>query len=124
MQYSKATLRIAGVLALSTTLAHGQSVDPQAWAMGEHIFKTRCVVCHGVNADGQSDLARIMRPPPANLRRSKLDDAQRTQIVSKGGEAVGRSPNMPIWELELTPEEIRAVVTYVGTLKLPVGEGE
>jgi cytochrome c oxidase cbb3-type subunit 3 len=94
-----------------------------AWAQttlerGEGLFKTRCVVCHGVNADGRSELARIMRPPPANLRMSKLDDAERTRIVRKGGEAVGRSSNMPVWETELNDEEIRSVVAYVGTLKV------
>jgi cytochrome c oxidase cbb3-type subunit 3 len=95
---------------------------PMSWAQstmaqGEQVFKARCVICHGVNADGKSDLARIMRPPPANLRASKLDDSERTRIVRKGGEAVGRSSNMPIWEQELSDEEIHAVVAYVGTLK-------
>jgi mono/diheme cytochrome c family protein len=87
-------------------------------AQGQLVFKTRCVVCHGENADGQSDLARIMRPPPANLRASTLDDVERARIVRKGGAAVGRSGNMPIWELELSDEELRAVVAYVGTLKV------
>ena len=86
-------------------------------ASGEAIFKSRCVVCHGVNADGRSDLARIMRPPPANLRASKLSDEERSQIVRKGGESVNRSPSMPVWELELSEDELRAVLSYVGTLK-------
>lgn len=95
-----------------------------AWAQdtapsGEAIFKSRCVVCHGVNADGHSDLARIMRPPPANLRASKLNDEQRSQIVRKGGESVNRSPSMPVWELELSEDELRAVLSYVATLKEP-----
>jgi len=51
------------------------------------------------------------------LRASKLNDDERARIVRKGGEAVGRSSNMPIWEQELSDEEIRAVVAYVGTLK-------
>lgn len=92
-----------------------QSTPPS----GESIFKSRCVICHGANADGRSDLARIMTPPPANLRASKLNDEQRSQIVRKGGESVNRSPNMPVWEGELTEDELRAVLTYVGTLKGP-----
>jgi cytochrome c oxidase cbb3-type subunit 3 len=105
-------------LCLSTMWLPGALAWAQSsQAQGEHVFKTRCVICHGVNADGRSDLARIMRPPPANLRASKLNDDERARIVRKGGEAVGRSSNMPIWEQELSDEEIRAVVAYVGTLK-------
>lgn len=95
-----------------------------AWAQttapnGEAIFKNRCVVCHGAKGDGHSDLARIMRPPPANLRASKLTDAEKSQIVRKGGEAVKRSPNMPVWELELDEQELQAVLGYIATLKEP-----
>ncbi|WP_290870109.1 cytochrome c [Aquabacterium sp.] len=105
-------------LALLALLFHaGASWADPLLQQGEHIFRSRCVVCHGVNADGRSDLARIMRPPPANLRASKLDDDARAAIVRKGGEAVGRSSNMPVWESELSQDEIRAVVAYVGTLK-------
>jgi mono/diheme cytochrome c family protein len=107
-----------GLLCLSLTLLGSAT----AWAqsdliVGEAIFKARCVICHGVNADGRSDLARIMRPPPANLRTSQLSEVERNRIVSKGGEAVGRSSNMPIWEQELSEDDLRAVVAYVGTLQ-------
>jgi mono/diheme cytochrome c family protein len=84
---------------------------------GEEVFLNRCAVCHGVNADGQSKLARLMRPPPANLRASQLTDEQRARIVRKGGAAVGRSPDMPTWELELNEAELHAVLTYVGSVK-------
>lgn len=84
---------------------------------GEHVFRDRCVVCHGVQADGKSELAKIMRPPPANLRASTLSAEQKSTIVRKGGEAVGRSPNMPIWEQELNEAELQAVLAYLGSLK-------
>jgi cytochrome c oxidase cbb3-type subunit 3 len=84
---------------------------------GETVFKSRCVVCHGVHADGKSNLAKLLSPPPANLRASKLSLQERTRIISKGGGAVGRSERMPTWEDELSPEELRAVIAYVGTLK-------
>jgi mono/diheme cytochrome c family protein len=105
-------------LCLGAILLHAAAGRAQtSTERGEGIFKARCVVCHGVNADGHSDLARIMRPPPANLRSSKLDETERSRIVRKGGEAVGRSSNMPVWETELNDDEIRSVVAYVGTLK-------
>jgi mono/diheme cytochrome c family protein len=84
---------------------------------GEQVFRGRCAVCHGANADGKSKLAKLMRPPPANLRASHLDDEQRALIVRKGGAAVGRSPDMPTWEHELKEDELHAVLAYVGSVK-------
>ena len=86
---------------------------------GEVIFQNRCAICHGKNADGVSDLARIMNPPPANLRASKLTDADQSQIVRKGGESVKRSPNMPNWEVELNESELLAVLSYVRSVNAP-----
>jgi mono/diheme cytochrome c family protein len=112
-------LMLVGNMAMA---ADGGPPEPQATAnelrIGENIFRERCVICHGINADGRSDLARIMRPPPANLRASQLTFEQRTQIVSKGGASVGRSSNMPIWKDELNPEDLHAVIAYVGTLRV------
>ena len=111
-----------GGLAMLVTAA--MACHAHAWAQtkivnGEAIFKNRCVVCHGAKGDGHSDLARIMRPPPANLRASKLTDAEKSQIVRKGGESVNRSPSMPVWERELDEQELQAVLSYIATLKEP-----
>lgn len=99
-------------------LASAQAVEGLALD-GEAIFKSRCAVCHGIRADGRSDLARIMRPPPANLRRSVLSDKAQSDIVRRGGAALGRSPSMPEWGVELTEEELRAVLAYIKTVKEP-----
>jgi mono/diheme cytochrome c family protein len=105
--------------ALSALLmwAASASMSAHAGEQGAVIFHSRCAICHGHNADGKSELARIMRPPPANLRASHLTDEQRAQIVRKGGEAVGRSSNMPNWELELNEEDLSAVLGYVRSVK-------
>jgi len=42
---------------------------------------------------------------------------QRAFIVRKGGEAAGRSSNMPIWEQELSEHELQSVLAYVGSIK-------
>ncbi len=93
------------------------AVPASASDHGAEIFHSRCAICHGHNADGHSQLAKIMRPPPANLRASHLTDEQRAQIVRKGGESVGRSANMPNWEMELKEEELTAVLAYVRSIK-------
>lgn len=106
----------AAAAASASTPDAALEITPTLIARGAVIFKARCTVCHGANADGKSDLARIMKPPPANLRASTLSYADRAFIIRKGGGAVGRSPNMPTWELELPSEDILAVAAYVGSI--------
>jgi len=83
---------------------------------GRQVFAGRCVVCHGGNADGRGQLAKMLDPKPANLRESRLDATARTAIIRGGGAAVGRSAAMPRWEAELSEDELRGVIAYVGTL--------
>ena len=101
-------------LALLSLSSTGISAQIQ---LGEHVFRERCMVCHGLNADGKSELAKLMKPPPANLRASLLSPDQKSTIVRKGGEALGRSPNMPTWEQELSETELSAVLAYLGSIR-------
>ena len=105
---------VAGALLASiATAAHAQQSDLTA---GRALFVKRCSVCHGEKADGNSNLAKMLDPKPANLLVSKLDNVARNQIVRKGGAAVGRSPVMPNWEAELSEAELRNVIGYVASL--------
>jgi mono/diheme cytochrome c family protein len=81
--------------------------------MGRDIYLARCVLCHGPEADGNGQMARLLDPHPANLQRSVLTDAQRNDIVRHGGAAVGRSSAMPRWELELDEQQLREVIAFV-----------
>jgi mono/diheme cytochrome c family protein len=107
----------AGLVALSAA-AHAQQADIAA---GRALFVQRCAVCHGEKADGQSKLAGMLNPKPANLLASKLDVAARNQIVRKGGASVGRSPVMPNWEAELPESDLRNVIAYVGSIAPTAG---
>jgi len=103
----------AALLASIATVSHAQQPDLTA---GRALFVKRCSVCHGEKADGNSNLAKMLDPKPANLLVSKLDSAARNQIVRKGGASVGRSPVMPNWEAELSEAELRNVIGYVASL--------
>lgn len=85
-------------------------------ARGQRLFAARCVVCHGANADGQGQLARMLDPKPANLRASRLDGRAREDIIRHGGAAVGRSAAMPRWEAELDEQQLRDVIAYVASI--------
>lgn len=93
---------------LSAGHTSGDPVSP-----GRQTFLTRCALCHGAAGDGRGQMARLLAPPPADLRASTLDDARREDIVRRGGAAVGRSAAMPAWEAELAGDELRQVLTYV-----------
>lgn len=107
------TAMVAALLASVRLAAHAQQPD---LAAGRALFVKRCSVCHGEKADGNSNLAKLLDPKPANLLISKLDSAARNQIVRKGGAAVGRSSVMPNWEAELSEAELRDVIGYVASL--------
>ena len=85
---------------------------------GHKVYTTRCVLCHGEDADGKGRMARVIKtPPPANLVLSRLDDEHLEKIVRLGGEGVSRSPQMPPWEDELSTEELKSVLAYIKSIR-------
>jgi cytochrome c oxidase cbb3-type subunit 3 len=87
-----------------------------AESRGQVVFKTNCILCHGVNGDGNGRAARMLTPPPANLTRSDKNDAYKEMIITLGGGAMGRSPRMPVWGEQLSRQEIIDVVAYLRTI--------
>jgi len=107
--------RALKALALAALGSAANAQQPDVVA-GRALFVQRCAVCHGERADGQSNLAKMLNPKPANLLASKLDSGARNQIVRKGGASVGRSPVMPNWEAELQEDDLRNVIAYVASI--------
>ncbi len=85
-------------------------------ARGEVVYKTNCVLCHGVSADGKGRVSVLYDPKPSNLIRSDKNTQYKMLIVTKGGEILGRSAVMPPWGLQLSAQEIKDVVNYIDTL--------
>ena len=83
---------------------------------GEVVFKTNCILCHGVNGDGMGRASVLFDPPPADLTRSDKNDMYKKMIITMGGGAMGRSEVMPIWGQELSEEEINDLVAYLRTI--------
>jgi cytochrome c oxidase cbb3-type subunit III len=83
---------------------------------GEAVYKTNCILCHGVQGDGKGRAAALIHPPPVDLTRSEKDDEYKTTIILKGGAGMGRSSAMPPWEGRLTQVEINDLVKYLRTL--------
>ena len=83
---------------------------------GEIVFKTNCILCHGLKGDGNGRAAKLYDPPPANLTRSDKNDDYKRMIITLGGAAMGRSQAMPVWGEQLSTQEINDVVNYLKTI--------
>jgi len=83
---------------------------------GEVVFKTNCILCHGLKADGKGRAAKLYNPPPANLTKSDKNDDYKRMIITLGGAAMGRSEFMPTWSEQLSEQEIEDVVAYLRTV--------
>lgn len=83
---------------------------------GSVVFKTNCILCHGLKGDGNGRAAKLYDPRPANLTTSDKNTAYKTSIVTLGGEAMGRSKVMPVWGEQISAQQIEDVVAYIDTL--------
>ena len=105
-----------------TTVTHAddriKGVDFYQDVRGSIVFKTYCILCHGIKADGTGRAAGNYNPRPANLTTSIATDAYKEAIIRKGGAAMGRSQFMPPWGLELSDEQIKDVVFYLGVINV------
>lgn len=95
------------------------AVDPVA--AGKVLFMAACAPCHGQQGKGDGPNSKELKPKPRNLTDAsymrRLDDRYLFEIISRGGIAVGKSPQMP--EFVLPPEDIQNVIAYIKTLSAP-----
>ena len=103
--------------ALAMLKEQAKSIEPSK-RIGRAIYLGRCALCHGKKGKGDGKMARIIRtPPPYNLTLSRVPDDYLREIISKGGEAMGRSPKMPPWGKDLNEAEIGSIIMYLKTLR-------
>jgi cytochrome c oxidase cbb3-type subunit 3 len=127
--YFKSALALS-VLALSLTTsktAHSTnnaiSVDDSrrvddSQLSGAQVFNQHCILCHGEHGKGDGRLAKLItNPSPADLTSSQKPVSYLRQIISKGGDAMARSPKMPAWNEQLSKQDIDAVIGYIITLR-------
>ena len=94
-----------------------QNITPTK-RIGRAIYLGRCALCHGKHGRGDGKMVRIIKnPPPFDLTKSRVDDQYLHDIISKGGEAMGRSPKMPPWGKDLNDKEISSIIIYLKILR-------
>jgi mono/diheme cytochrome c family protein len=87
-------------------------------AAGKILFMSACVQCHGPEGKGDGPAAISLDPKPRNLtdasRMATVTDRFKYELISRGGIAVGKSPQMPAFPLNR--DDINNIIAYVDTL--------
>lgn len=104
-----------GAVAMTTPDEAPPPLTPQLLARGRDRFERICAACHGVAADGQSQVARAMtqRRPPSlvDAAAASLTDAKILASMESGYGV------MPSYRTMLAPADRFAVLHYVRALQ-------
>jgi mono/diheme cytochrome c family protein len=127
MAYRFAVSETATVLLiLLIVLIVAQPAAAQDKAEGKKLYITYCSGCHGGSGKGDGPAAASLPVKPTNHNdgavMNQLPDKFLFEIISKGGQAVGKSPFMPGWGNQLREKQIRDVIAYVRGLANPSGK--
>ncbi len=77
-------------------------------AAGEAVYKSHCVLCHGVDGMGKTTLGLQLKAFDLHSKDvQKLTDAQLKEVISNG------KNNMPPFSEQLTGAEIDDLIKYV-----------
>jgi mono/diheme cytochrome c family protein len=122
-------LAALGALILGGSLLLMQSPErtAPAPAPARELYARHCAVCHGPTGKGDGAGAEVIRSLMPDLSSAaamaKATDAYLFDMIKKGSSQFGRSNAMPAWGMQLTDDEIRALVVYLRTLPPPAPPG-
>ena len=101
-------------------------LDPEQVEAGRRVYQEHCASCHGSRGEGQATWERPnaqgeLPAPPHNAKGHtwKHSDAMLYRMVSEGWRDPfnkTRHLTMPAFRDQLSPDEIRNVITYLKTL--------
>jgi mono/diheme cytochrome c family protein len=87
---------------------------------GHAIFEAHCAICHGPTGRGDGPGAKVILQKMLDFSDAAAmrgaSDRFLFDIIQKGGSQFGRSNAMPAWGMQLSDEEIRAVVAHIRSL--------
>ncbi len=85
---------------------------------GEDIYKSKCVACHGQMGNAKTPLGEKQKLRPLGSPEvQKLTDAELTAMIADGGPA--KKGGHAFRTKGLKDDQIKALVTYIRTLKQP-----
>lgn len=83
---------------------------------GKVIYKEYCAQCHGFTGKGDGPAASGLDPKPAihaNIPFEKLPIDYLYNVINHGGAAMGKSANMPYWNLTIHQQGVADVIAYL-----------
>jgi mono/diheme cytochrome c family protein len=120
---TRRTRTLAAVVAIAATflwVTAARAAETGNAAKGKEFYAKSCSTCHGPAGKGDGAAAAALNPKPKDLTDkayvSKLDDTYLTNIIGKGGAAVGKSPLMPPFSSQLKEQDIKDVIAYIRSL--------
>ena len=120
-------MRIRNTIFLSLISVSFVLLCQETWAQnakeGSKLYSSYCTSCHGDKGKGDGVAAKSLPVKPADHTNgavmNKFSDQFLTEIVSKGGSAVGKSSFMPGWGSSLNDKQILDIIAYVRSLADP-----
>jgi mono/diheme cytochrome c family protein len=104
----------AGDGAPADTGGPGTSAAGGDVALGEKVYKQRCVLCHGPEGKGDGPGAAALNPKPRNHTDASYMSTQTDeQLMTSIRDGKGQ---MPAWGKILSQEEMTSVLAYIRTL--------
>ncbi len=98
-------------------------------AKGRQVYAVFCTPCHGMKGDGKGQLAALLDPKPRNHTDGKgtrpgdgmndRTDEQLFNAITKGGQGIKKSVNMPAWGHVFSEETRWNIVSYLRTIAEP-----
>ncbi|NGZ95016.1 MAG: hypothetical protein CV089_02580 [Nitrospira sp. WS110] len=83
---------------------------------GKTLYKEYCAQCHGLTGKGDGPAASGLEPKPAihaDIPFDKLPIEYVYNVINHGGAAIGKSPNMPYWNLTIGQQGVADVIAYL-----------
>jgi mono/diheme cytochrome c family protein len=79
---------------------------------GAAIYKSKCSMCHGADASGNTQMGKAMGlKDMGSAEVQKMSDADLSAVIAKG------KGKMPAYGGKISDEDINALVKYIRTLK-------
>lgn len=111
---------VVGIILMGSWFGLAASAEKGDVAKGKALYGNLCATCHGNAGKGEGPAAAALNPKPKDLTDkayvSKLEDNYLSNIVAKGGAAVGKSPLMPPFGASLKEQDVRNLIAFVRSL--------
>jgi cytochrome c6 len=112
MNRQKRHLREATMVLLLAAALGVLALPARAQTGGEALYKSKCAVCHGADAKGETTVGKANQVRDlGSADVQKQTDEQLAAIIGNG------KGKMPAYAKSLKPEQIKDLVTYIRSLK-------